>query len=188
MIEREMNRDRVSLRIGICIALAGFAADIFFVSWSPDFDAFLLLFLVVPTTTLIFVGLAIWAGKKAAVSLGSVLLVCLVGTYAIGRHSALLRSEIRWWSSRPIWKQRVLAQSDIPGQLKHLDWDGWGWGGNDTEVYLVYDPTDQLKNASGTSEGMHGSGLPCDVWQIRRFEPHWYNVVFFTETSWDSCP
>ena len=183
-----MTRERVSLQIGIGIALVAFAADLLIVSWCPNFDVFLLLFVIAPITTLTLVALVIWAGKRAAVPLGSVLLLCLVATYATGRYSALLRSEIRWWSSRPVWKQRVMAQSNIPGQLKHLDWDGWGWGGNDTEVYLVYDPTDQLKNASRTSEGMHGPGIPCEVWQIQRLEPHWYNVVLFTDSDWDSCP
>ena len=183
-----MTRERVSRRIGIGVALAAFVVDILIVSWFPSFDIFLLLFGVLPITVLGFIALAIWGGKRSAIGLGAVLFVCGAGTYAIGRYSALLRSEIRWWSFRPAWKQRVLAQSETPGQLKHLDWDGWGWAGSDTEVYLVYDPTDQLKNASSTPSGMHAHGLACDVWQIRRLEPYWYDVVFFTNTNWDSCP
>ena len=183
-----MTRDGVSTRIGLCVALVAFGADILIVSSFPNFDVFLLLFVVVPVAILIFVGLSIWGGKKAAVPLGTALLICLVATYASGRYSAFLRSEIRWWSSRPVWKQRVLGQRDDPGQLKHLDWDGWGMFAQDTEVYLVYDPTDQLRNTTDTVGGKHGPGLPCEVWKVWRLEPHWYNVVFFTNTSWDSCP
>lgn len=183
-----MTRDRASLRIGISIALAAFAADIFVICWSPNFDIFILLFLIAPITILIFVALVIWAGTKMATVLGTVLFVCLVGTYATGRYSALLRSEIRWWSSRPVWEERVLARPEYPGQLKHLEWDGWGIFAQDTQVYLVYDPSDGLSNATETTNGLHAPGLPCDVWKIYRLQSHWYNVIFYTNTAWDACP
>ena len=183
-----MTRERVSRRIGICIALVAFAADIFFVCWSPNFDIFILLFLIAPTTILIFVALAIWAGKKVTTVLGTVLLLCLLGTYATSRYSALLRSEIRWWSSRSVWKQQVLAQPEDSAQLKHLEWDGWGMFAQDTQVYLVYDPSDGLKNATATTQGTNAPGLPCEVWKVYRLESHWYNVIFYTNTGWDACP
>jgi hypothetical protein len=182
-----MNRNIASLRIACSIAIAAIMADVFFVCWSPSFGIFILLLCVAPIVSLIFIALAIWAGRRTLIGLGSILLACLAATYVIGHSGDLLRSETRWWSARGTWKQRVLAQQEVPGQLKHLDWDGWGFAAQDTEVYLVYDPSDGLRNAIGTPTGKHGVGLPCDVWKVWRLEPHWYNVVFYTNTSWDSC-
>jgi hypothetical protein len=182
-----MARNSIGLRIACFTAVAVFVADVFFVCWSPSFDKFLLLFLVAPIASLTFMVLAIWVGRSGVLPIAGVLLICLAVTYGIARYSDFLRSEIRWWAVRGTWKQRVLAQPEVRGQLKHLDWDGWGFAGEDTEVYLVYDPADRLGNATVSARARHGAGLPCNVWKIWRLEPHWYNVVFFTNTSWDSC-
>lgn len=43
-----------------------------------------------------------------------------------------VRSYTRWflWSGR--YKNKVLAQpASVNGELKHIEWDGWGWGGQD---------------------------------------------------------
>jgi hypothetical protein len=52
------------------------------------------------------------------------------------------------WSQS--YKREVLAQSGgTAGELKHVEWDGWGFSGaGDTTVYLVYDPTDSLSAAA----------------------------------------
>jgi hypothetical protein len=38
-------------------------------------------------------------------------------------------------------KRKVLAQpASANGEFRHVEWDGWGWAGQDTTVYLVFDP------------------------------------------------
>ena len=55
-----------------------------------------------------------------------------------------IRTAAKWsmWSQR--YKSEVLAQSETASELKHIEWDGWGWAGQDTNVYLVFDSTDSL--------------------------------------------
>jgi hypothetical protein len=73
------------------------------------------------------------------------------------------------------------------GDLKHIEWDGWGFAGEESVVYLVFDPSDALSAvAPGKSPGKL-AGIPCSVYRVRRFESHWYSVLFYTDTDWDHC-
>jgi hypothetical protein len=56
-----------------------------------------------------------------------------------------------------------------------------------TEVYLVYDPTDSLSVAALINESGKFEGIPCEVRVVRRLENHWYTVLFYTSTTWDYC-
>jgi hypothetical protein len=94
----------------------------------------------------------------------------------------------RWLFKSGKYKREVLAQPTGPAtELKHIEWDGWGWGGNDTVVYLVFDPDNAL--AHGASSGSAGkySGIPCEVYRVRRLESHWYTVQFYTDSDWSHC-
>jgi hypothetical protein len=31
-----------------------------------------------------------------------------------------------------------------PWRIEAIEWDGWGWGGQDFSVFLVFDPADSL--------------------------------------------
>jgi len=68
-----------------------------------------------------------------------------------------------------------------------MEWDGWGFAGSDTVVYLVYDPNDSLVPAVRSHSSGNFKGIPCEVWHVRRLESNWYSVVFYTETAWNSC-
>ena len=84
------------------------------------------------------------------------------------------------WSQR--YKSEVLAQSGgTTGELKHIEWDGWGWAGQDTTVYLVFDSTDSLAVAAANHAPGKFNGTPCEVAQVRRLESHWYTVQFYTD-------
>jgi hypothetical protein len=86
------------------------------------------------------------------------------------------------------YKAEVVAQPPpANGDLKHLDWDGWGWGGENTEVYLVFDPTDSLAAAAGSHQPGKFNGLPCEVDRVFRLESNWYAAQFYTGTDWDHC-
>jgi hypothetical protein len=72
-------------------------------------------------------------------------------------------------------------------RLKHVEWDGWGFAGSDTVVYLVFDPDNSLASAAriGAPGKLHG--IPCEVPHVRRLEHQWYTVLFYTDTDWDHC-
>jgi hypothetical protein len=47
-----------------------------------------------------------------------------------------IRTSARWliWSRN--FKDRVLAEpAPASGEFRHVEWDGWGWGGNDTTEF-----------------------------------------------------
>lgn len=99
-----------------------------------------------------------------------------------------IRSIARWivWSHD--YKNEVLAQPNSgDGQLKHIEWDGWGWAGQDTVVYLVYDPGDAISSAASHEHSGRFPGIPCEVADISRLENHWYAAQFYTNDGWDRC-
>ena len=81
------------------------------------------------------------------------------------------------------YKARVLAQPSGE-ELKHAEWDGWGFAGADTTVFLVFDPTDSLAEELGAQPPVKARGLPCEVVRVRRLDSQWYAVLFYTETYW----
>jgi hypothetical protein len=90
----------------------------------------------------------------------------------------------RWLAKSQDYKSEVLAQPAAIGELKHIEWDGWGWAGQDTTVYLVFDPTDSLSAAAKSQRPGKFSSLPCEVFLVRRMEDHWYTVQFYTNEFW----
>jgi hypothetical protein len=92
----------------------------------------------------------------------------------------------RWLVWSRSYKAEVLAQpTSANEELKHIEWDGWGYAGMDTTVYLVFDPTNALSRAEGHHPGKF-SGIPCEVPLVKRLEDKWYTVQFYTETAWGS--
>lgn len=88
------------------------------------------------------------------------------------------------WSHR--YQNEVIAQSfNAPRvELKHIEWDGWGWAGQDTTVYLVFDPTDSLSTAARNHAQGKFTGIPCEVAGISQLDSHWYAVQFYTNEFW----
>jgi hypothetical protein len=103
---------------------------------------------------------------------------------AIAWNFYTIRSEARWfvWSQR--YKAEVLAQPNATRELKHVEWDGWGWAGQDTTAYLVFDPTDSLSTAARNHRPGKFNGIPCEVPVIDRMERNWYAVRFYTNECW----
>ena len=60
-------------------------------------------------------------------------------------------------------------------------------GRNDTTIYLVFDPTDALVDAASSGLAGKYTGIPCDVYRVRRLESHWYTVQFYTDSDWNNC-
>jgi hypothetical protein len=102
-------------------------------------------------------------------------------------HSTDIRTLLRWllWSRE--YKRQVMGQSDwTGGDFKHIEWDGWGWGGSDISVFLVFDPNDSLAGATKTQESGRFNGIPCDVSVVRQLARHWYTVQFDGYVKWNA--
>jgi hypothetical protein len=96
---------------------------------------------------------------------------------------SLVRDHVRWLFLSGGYKAKVLAQP--PGEeLKHAEWDGWGFAGADTTAFLVFDPTDSLAGATEALPPIKARALPCDVVRVRRLDRQWYAVLFYTDTYW----
>ena len=101
-----------------------------------------------------------------------------------GQHS-VLGSTAKWLARSHQYKAEVLAQPESTyGELKHVEWDGWGWAGQDTTVYLAFDPTDSLLPAASSHQPGKYNGIPREVFRVRRLESHWYTVQFYTNQDW----
>jgi hypothetical protein len=109
-------------------------------------------------------------------------------SWALFKNSFELRSITRWTLGSNDYKVKVLAQP-VPqnGVLKHIEWDGWGFAGEDTVAYLVFDPNDLLAAAAKSHSPGRFAGIPCAVSRVRRLESHYYTVLFYTDTDWDHC-
>jgi hypothetical protein len=99
-----------------------------------------------------------------------------------------IRSTARWLIWSRDYKAQVLRQTPpANGELKHMEWDGWGMFAQNTSVFLVFDPTDSLSGAAKSHQSGKFNGIPCEVPLVRRLESHWYTVVFYTSQGWDEC-
>ena len=112
------------------------------------------------------------------------LLFALTGTDGVVYDA---RTALRWRLESRRFKVAVLAQPDDPsGGWRHAEWDGWGWAGMNTVVYVVYNPGNLLAEAARTREpGVVFTPAPCPVYRVHRLEDSWYAVVFYTGTDWE---
>jgi hypothetical protein len=118
------------------------------------------------------------------VSLGGLIVVAAA---LVWNYSAV-RTTVKWlvWSRG--YKSQVLSQPvSATGELKHIEWDGWGMAGQDTTVFLVFDPTDSLSAAAKSHRSGKFSGIPCEVFRVHRLESQWYTAQFYTNDYWDYC-
>lgn len=125
-------------------------------------------------------------GKRRGESLLALAIFSVVSVVLVRNYSAI-RDECGWLVWSHTYKAKVLAQraDSASGELKHTEWDGWGFpGAGDTTVYLVFDPTDELSAAARSHGPGKFSGLPCEVPLVHRLESHWYAVQFYTDELW----
>jgi len=99
------------------------------------------------------------------------------------------RWRLAWLLDSGKYKTEVLAQRQGQrGGLQHIEWEGWGWGGQDTQVYLVFDPNNALAQAARTGLPGKFPGIPCQVPSVTRLGSRWYTVQFYTTTDREHCP
>lgn len=155
------------------------------ISSSTDF---LYIFVIVPGMALIAACALIYAVMRKKLSIAVMVVIFCAVSAAVFFCSFQIRTFARWflWSAQ--YKKVVLAEpTPENGELKHFEWDGWGWAGMDTSVYLVLDPADSLSLAASTRQSGKFPGIPCKVPKVTRLESHWYAVTFYTDQQWESC-
>lgn len=188
----EVIEDRFDWKLTIYLIGCGLLAVIL-IEICSDFDILEILyfFALVPLCGLILLFIAIFSAirKRQEQSLSIFLaLVAYCGTsWLLYKSSLDLHFTERWLLHSKSYKAELLAQPSPPnGELRHMEWDGWGMFAQDTEAYLTYDPSNSLSHKDPLT-GKFGS-LHCDVWRVQRLEDHWYSVTFYTNTGWeDSC-
>jgi len=135
--------------------------------------------------------IAIAAGRKRglrAISIAASLVVYVGCSWPLLTAFYDVHVLLRWQLTKNAERASLLAQPNPPNhEFKHLDWDGWGFAGMDTEVYLVYDPADSLAPAADRGGPGRYAGIPCEVPRVRRLESHYYAVQFYTDTGWGTC-
>ena len=190
MIEKASEVDQFNWRLPLAALLGTLV--IFLILATFQSESLVYLFVAVPIISLFLIGWAVYsaiAGKKRrCLAILSMLAIFWLLSVPLFKNYLAVRSSARWliWSGD--FKAKVAAQPASPnGDLKHLDWDGWGWGGEDTQVYLVFDPSDSLSAAAKSHQPGKFSGLPCIAVRVLRLEPNWYAAQFFTGSDWDHC-
>ncbi len=167
-----------ALPLAIYIPLILLRADIWEVLY---WLILLLIFLGAPWT------LAWTSGWKVGLIAFAALSFSLIVSLVLFIESYPVRTAFRWTFNSKTYKKQVLEQHSSSAGLQHIEWDGWGWGGQDTYVYLVYDPKDRLREAVETHTSMEAIGVPCDVSDIHRLESHWYTIIFYSGGEWTNC-
>ena len=189
MFEEISNRDRLNWRLPLYSAVGATVVSLLLFLHSTD-AIWLHILVIGPFFCLsCLVLLLVAAIRKRPLRCLSILLTIiafLVVSWALLVNENALRPALRWRLSSQRYKSELLAQPTATnGELKHLQWDAWGWGPiGPTIVYLVFDPSDSLSTAANSGLAGQFGGMPCEVSRVQRLESHWYAVTFYTEESW----
>jgi hypothetical protein len=166
-------------------ALIAFLPDL---TAQADLGLILYLFVATPIVSLLLIVVAVRKYGRQRRSVLSMLIVYCVISWSLFKTNNDARDVGRWIIWSKVYKAKVLAQpTPSNGGLKHLEWDGWGFAGADTSVYLVFDPNDSLAQVARSRSSGKFTGIPCEVPRLFRLESRWYSVRFYTDTNWDSC-
>jgi hypothetical protein len=193
MVDSDSATKSFNWQLPLYTALATFAIG--FLDALTESDGILYFLLAVLLSALLFIFLlsaAVAKKRRLCLSVLSVLVVYSILSFALFKCHYVIRNAARWslWSRR--YKAEVLAQpAPANGELKHIEWDGWGFAGAETNVYLVFDPTDILAAAAKSHRPGKFDGIPCTVQLVSRMQSRWYAVLFYTDEGWggpnDAC-
>ncbi len=164
---------------------------------SDDLIQTLIIFLGAPalalTFTLLLLGAIVNKNRRTLLWIAGAIVVFFATSAALIAFQRddpkCIRSTVRWIFESRYYKAEVLRQKQpSTAELKHVEWDGWGFAGiGNTIMYLVYNPTDSLLDASRMRKCDVIPGIPCPVDRVHRLETHWYTVLFPTDSSWTGC-
>lgn len=145
----------------------------------------LYLFLILPVLALTSISILIYAALSRNLRLALIVATFCAVSALVFLYSFQISTFTRWglWSGH--YKKEVLVEpTPVNGDLKHIEWAGWGFAGMDSTVFLVFDPTNSLAEAAQKDQFGKLKGIPCEVDWVRRMDSHWYIVL--TDTySWD---
>jgi hypothetical protein len=187
-LKNTAENDRFNWRLPVYAAAGALIVFLPLAISSADLGQLFYLF-VTAIVTLALVANVIQEKRSQRLSALSILVVyCSVSAGLFVNYSAV-RDDARWllWSKG--YKAQVLAQpANAGGELKHVEWDGWGFpGAGYTVVYVLFDPNDLLSAETRSRPTGKVSGIPCEVRLVHRLENHWYSVTFYTDTDWAGC-
>ena len=118
-----------------------------------------------------------WIGHSAWIA--AIVFVCV--SIAMGFSVTHLRPWARWLISSGSYKSQVLSQPAAdPSGIRFSDWDGWGWAGSSTDVFLVYDPSDTLASKVSQAKGKKSVEIIEKAQFIQRLERNWYSATLYT--------
>jgi hypothetical protein len=169
-------------RMAICVAASLVFIILSLTFASYDLGAVLCFGIALVSALLLFV---LGVAKKGRQRLAALLVVMtyVFAAMLVKSNYSLVRDHLRWLFLSSGYKAQVLAQPPSE-ELKHAEWDVWGFAGADTTVFLVFDPTDSLAGAAEAPPPIKSRALPCEVARIRRLDRQWYAVLFYTDTYW----
>jgi len=195
MVEKTIEAHRFNWRLPSYATLVAFVVLVSVAICPADMSLILYFVVVAPilfVISIVFLRYTIIGKSHQRVQLLTVLAIlwAISGSFFVYdlKHPSAIRTAARWlvWSQQ--YKDKVLARpASVSGGLKHIEWDGWGWAGEDTAVFLVFDPTDTLSAAARHRQPGKFDGIPCEVSLVSRLESHWYAVRFYTNQYWDQC-
>jgi hypothetical protein len=186
MADKPMESRRLDWQMFLYATLAAIAVFIpLLISENIDF---LYLFFIMPGLIILGLSALIYAAFRKNLRTAAMVATFWLVSAFLFLHSSDVRAPFKWLLFSRQYKQRVLARSDPPdGDFKHVEWDGWGWAGIDTTVYLVFDPADSLAAAAKSEDSGKFNGIPCEVPWVHRMASQWYTVMFYTDKNWDGC-
>ena len=168
-----------------CVALAGVLAFLPLQLLDADEAWFAFAAVAVVIALLLLILVIAWRNRPGI----AILAVFIAASWLlITSNTTGLRERMRWIVYGTQAKSAVLALPNPPrGQLRHAEWDAWGFAGMDTSIYLVFDPANALQAASTHPAPIIAPALPCAVSSIEQLEPSWYSVQFYTSKHWENC-
>jgi hypothetical protein len=188
MDDRMARRDRSNWWLPLIAAIGTFILFVPVMLHGSDTDILYVL-IVVPIISLIILLAAFFMWKRRGLAVLSMLVVYWAVSWGLLENFHELSWNSRWLYRSKYYKAMIQAQPPASnGDLKHIEWDGWGFpGAGDTVVYLVFDPNESLSAAAKNHSPGKFSGIPCKVYRVDRMESHYYSVMFYTETDWARC-
>jgi hypothetical protein len=159
---------------------------------SFDLGEILYITALLPAVTLILlvfaVGAAIRRRWRRCLSILLIVALFLAISSIVLRNDKLIHLQGLWLLHSRSCKAQPLAEpAPANGELRHVEWGGWGMFGQDTNVYLVFDPSDSLAVAARKGRPGKFPGIPCEAPRVLRLEPHWYATLFYTDSAWGQC-
>ena len=150
--------------------------------------ATLLAILLTPFVFVALLVVGILRKQRRLLWIGCTLASFVIAVSLIQRDSNGLRIEAKWIRHRDTYEAALSGQMRTDSRLlRHMDWDDWGFAGNENFAFVVRDPTDSLAYAAATGASGTYRGLPCPVFRVIKLEPHYYDVLFFTNSYWNQC-